>query len=100
VRIQGCNIPGAPISAICGRYQVKELSLFGSAVRGDLTPESDLDLLVEFKSDARIGFLALAGMTRELSALLNRRVYLVPKDALKPYIREEILAQAEVLFAA
>lgn len=69
-------------------------------VRGDLGPGSDVDLLVVFEPDARVGFMKLAGLQRALSALLGRSVDLVPKEGLKPLIREEVLAQAEVLFAA
>lgn len=94
------EIPLDAVAALCRRYQVLELSLFGSAVRGTLEEDSDLDLLVEFTPDARVGFLALARMARELSVLLNRNVDLVPKRGLKPCIRDEVLAEAEVLFAA
>lgn len=88
------------IGNLCRRYQVRELALFGSAVRGRAGPESDVDLLVEFEPQARVGFLMLARLARELSVLLKRRVDLVPKDGLNPRIRAEVLAQAEVLFAA
>ena len=94
------QFPAEAIAAICRRYQVSELSLFGSAVRGECRPDSDLDFLVQFDPAARVGFLALAGMARELSSLLKRKVDLVPKDGLKHWIRAEILAEAEVIFAA
>jgi hypothetical protein len=53
---------------------------------------------VEFESGARVGFLALARASRELSAIVGRRVDLVPQGGLKPLIRDEVLAEAEVLF--
>lgn len=87
------------IAQFCQQNQVKELSLFGSAVRGELRPDSDMDFLVEFEPEARIGLLALARMTRELSSLLGREVDLVPKAGLKSCIRDQVLAEAEVLFA-
>lgn len=94
------DIPKQAIMDFCKRHQVRELSLFGSAVRGELKPNSDLDILVAFESGARIGFLTLGRMARELSELLGRPVDLVPKDGLKPGIRAAVLAEAETLFAA
>jgi uncharacterized protein len=93
------EIPAAAIAAICRRYQVRELSLFGSSLRGEAGQASDIDLLVDFVPEAEVGFLALAAMARELSTLLGRKVDLVPKDGLKPLIRASVLAEAEVVFA-
>jgi predicted nucleotidyltransferase len=76
------------------------LSLFGSARRTDFGPESDVDLLIEFQTDAEPSFLTLARLQRELAEALHRKVDLVPKGGLKPMIREEVLASAEVLYAA
>ncbi|MFQ5501385.1 MAG: nucleotidyltransferase family protein [Phycisphaerae bacterium] len=94
------GLPMDAIAKLCRAYHVRELSLFGSAVRGESGPDSDLDLLVVFEPHTRVGFMMLAGLQRELSALMNRSVDLVPKEGLKPLIREEILAESEVLFAA
>ena len=88
------------VRTFCQDNQVLELSVFGSALRDDFRDDSDIDLLVEFEPGARIGLLAFARMQRELSDLLQRRVDLVPKAGLKPLIREEVLASAEVLYAA
>lgn len=96
-------LPDFPTQALveyCKQHQVRELSLFGSAVRGELRPDSDLDLLVDFEPDARIGFMTLGRMARELSELLGRPVDLVPKEGLKPTIRAAVLAEAEALFPA
>ena len=79
---------------------MRELALFGSMLRQDRRPESDIDLLVSFQPTARVTFLTLARMQRELATLLGRKVDLVPKDGLKPVIREHILATARVLYAA
>ena len=94
------NVPIQALVDFCKLHHVRELSLFGSAVRGDLRPDSDLDILVAFEQDARIGFLTLGRMARELADLLGRPVDLVPKDGLKPGIRAAVLAEAETLFAA
>ncbi len=94
------EIPVESVRALCRRYRVVELSLFGSARRTDFGPESDVDLLVEFELDAEPTFLTLARLQRELAEVLHRKVDLVPKGGLKPLIREEVLASAEVLYAA
>lgn len=64
----GLAWPMEAIEAVCRRYEVRELAVFGSALRGDFGPDTDVDLLVEFEPDAQIGFLALARLQRELSA--------------------------------
>jgi predicted nucleotidyltransferase len=93
-------LPMDKISGLCRSYKVRELSLFGSALRKDFSPRSDIDLLVEFEPDARIGLVALSRMQRELEAILERKVDLVSKRGLKPLIRDEVLSQARVLYAA
>ena len=92
--------PAEALAAICRRNGVRELSVFGSTARGEARPDSDLDLLVEFDPQTHVGFLTLARMSRELSEVLGRTVDLVPKGGLKPLIRDQILAEAEVIFAA
>ncbi|HKI03194.1 MAG TPA: nucleotidyltransferase family protein [Thermoanaerobaculia bacterium] len=88
------------LADFCKRNRVQELALFGSAVRGELGEESDVDFLVTFEPGARVGFLTLARMQRELEELLGRQVDLVPKGGLKPVIRDSVLATARVLYAA
>lgn len=85
---------------ICRSHQVKELSLFGSAARGEMRPDRDFDFPVHFLPGARPGLLGVAAMTRELSALLGRRVDLAVKPALKPLIRSNVLAEARLIYAA
>ena len=94
------HIPLEELARFCRQYQVRELALFGSMLRQEHRPESDVDLLVSFQPSARVTFLTLARMQRELEALLGRPVDLVPKDGLKPVIRAHILATARVLYAA
>lgn len=90
----------ATIARICARYKVAELSVFGSTARGDAGQDSDIDLLVTFQADAAIGLIAFNRLRRELEEGLGRKVDLVPKDGLKPIIRDEVLAQAHLLYAA
>ena len=96
----GVTLPEVDIAEICRRYQVLELSVFGSAARGEMRPDSDVDFLVDFLPNARPGLLGLAAMTRELSVLLGRRVDLAVKPALKPLIRPGVLAEARTVYAA
>lgn len=95
---QKVSIPSRPIQDFCHRYHVRELSIFGSAVRNDFHAASDIDLLVDFMPGAQIGYLTLLRMQRELSGILKRRVDLVPKGGLKAKIRKEILTQARVIY--
>ncbi len=87
------------IKDLCERYRVRELSVFGSAIRDDYSAASDIDLLVEFEPEAQIGFMTLSKMQRELSGILNRQVDLIPKKGLKLKIRESVLSSAKVLYA-
>lgn len=92
-------IPQAEIKEFCRRNQIQSLALFGSVLRADFRSDSDIDILVEFQPKARVGFLAMGRMQRELAALLQRPVDLVPRDGLKPPIRNAVLADAEVVYA-
>ncbi|MEW6114070.1 MAG: nucleotidyltransferase family protein [Thermodesulfobacteriota bacterium] len=94
------DIPVEELARLCRRFQVRELALFGSALRQERHPPEDVDLLVSFQPGARVTFMTLARMQRELEALLGRKVDLVPKDGLKQIIRDHILATARVLYAA
>lgn len=94
------DIPYEQLAAYCRENQIEYLALFGSAVRDELRPDSDVDLLVEFDAAARIGFMALARMQRELGAMFRRPVDLVPRSGLKPIIREDVLRSARILYAA
>ena len=97
---QKVSIPNRPIQDFCHHYHVRELSIFGSAVRNDFHVASDIDLLVDFMPEAQIGYLTLLRMQRELSSILKRQVDLVPKGGLKAKIRKEILTHVEVIYAA
>ena len=85
------HIPIEELASVCRRYQVRELAVFGSVLRPDHGPESDVDMLVSFQPTARVTFTTLARMQRELEAVLGRKVDLVPKDGLKPVIRDHVL---------
>ncbi len=88
------------LTALCRRYRVRELSVFGSAARGELRPDSDIDLLVEFLPDAAVDLVDYAGFMLDLSRLLGRKADLVSKKGLKPIIRASVLQEARLLYAA
>jgi predicted nucleotidyltransferase len=92
-------IPPQTLRELCEKYSVRELSLFGSALRDDFNAASDIDLLVEFLPDARITFPKLLHLEKEFAVALGRRVDLVPKDGLRYKMREEVLAEAQVVYA-
>ncbi len=94
------TLPTDEIAALCRKHKIRELALFGSAVRDDFASGSDVDLLVDFNARAEVGFMKLAAIQRELSELLDRQVDLVPKSGLKPAIRESVLAGARIVYAA
>ena len=94
------ELPMDVLADFCRRWKITRLELFGSALREDFGPTSDLDLLVEFAPDLEMGFLAWAQCQRELGALFHRHVDLVPRDCLKPLIRDAVLASAKVIYAA
>lgn len=96
----GIEIPARALVDLCRRYQVRELAVFGSVLGPNFTEASDVDFLVEFAPEAQIGMLVFSSFQRELSEILQRPVDLVPKTGLKPVIRDDVLSQAEIVYAA
>ena len=79
------------------KYHVKTIGIFGSYVRGEQTKKSDIDILVEFEENSRITFISFGDLEFYLSKLLNRKVDLVTKKALRPYIGKYILEELQYL---
>jgi uncharacterized protein len=94
------QIEESSLADLCRRYHVRELSFFGSAARGEMRPDSDIDMLVEFLPDANIDLVDYAALMLDLSRLLKRKVDLVSKKGLKPRIRASVLEEARLLYAA
>jgi hypothetical protein len=92
-------IPQEKVEAFCRRHHVRRLSLFGSVLREDFRPESDVDVLVEFEPGSAPG-LAFFGMEEELSGILGRKVDLNTPGFLSPHFREEALNSAEETYVA
>lgn len=98
------NLPMPALRAFCAKWKVQELSLFGSALRADFGPQSDIDFLVTFTPEAQWSLLDHVRMEEELSLLLGRQIDLVSRRALERsenFIRRrEILSSAKVVYAA
>jgi len=94
------SVPKDRLAEFCRLHQIQELALFGSALGDSFREESDIDLLVTFQPEARVGFLTLGKVQRGLEELFGRKVDLVPKGGLKPVIRDSVLSTARVLYAA
>lgn len=95
------ELPAGSIGEFCERWKVVELAVFGSVLRADFGPESDVDVLVTFAADARWSLMDWADMTEELRRIFGRDVDLIEKDAVRnPFRRHRINSSAEVLYAA
>jgi len=92
------EIPKEEIAAFCRRHRIRRLAFFGSVLRDDFTPESDVDVLVEFEPGARVGLITLAGMEIELTRLLGRKAEMHTVKGLNPHFRDAVLEQAEVQY--
>ena len=92
------DLPIDKIIAFCRRHPIRRLSLFGSVLRDDFGPDSDVDVLVEFESDATVGYFELVAMQFELSDLVGQRVDLLTPAALSRYFRREVLNSSKLIY--
>ena len=86
------------IELFCRRWKVTEFALFGSALRNDLGPDSDVDVLVEFEPEQPIGLMEVVGIEIELSEMMGRKVDLRTPEDLSKYFRDKVVAGAEVQY--
>ena len=93
------ELPKERIKEFCKMHHIRKLSLFGSALRDDFSPESDLDILVEFDPAHIPGFIRLAGMEIELTEILGRKVDMRTAQDLSRYFRDEVLNSSKVQYA-
>ncbi len=98
--MKNINLPQDKIEAFCRRHHIRKLSLFGSALRNDFNPTSDVDILVEFEPGSLVGLIKMASMEIELSQILGRKVDLRTPLELSRYFRQEILETAQVQYVA
>ena len=94
------NIDTEQLAAFCRRAGVLRLSFFGSVLREDFGPESDIDVLVEFSPESGIGLFEFVDLQRELAELLGREVDLHTPASLSHFFREDVVGSAEVAYAA
>lgn len=94
------DIPKERIAEFCRANHIRRLALFGSVLRDDFGPDSDVDVLVEFEPEARVGLLRLAGLEIDLGNMLGRKVDLNTPGFLSDYFRNEVMAEAEVHYDA
>lgn len=97
LQLGDARVDEAALAELCRRYHVRELSMFGSAARGNMRQDSDIDLLVEFLPEAEVDLVDHAGLMLDLADLLGREVDLVSKNGLKPLIRASVLEEARLL---
>ncbi|NLF30477.1 MAG: nucleotidyltransferase family protein [Planctomycetes bacterium] len=86
------------IGELCRRHHVERLALFGSVLRDDFGPDSDIDVLVEFEPDATVGFLDMAELEQALAEMWGRPVDLRTPAELSPYFRQRVLDEAEAVY--
>lgn len=93
-------IPKEALAEFCRRHRISRLSLFGSVLRDDFGPASDVDALAEFEAGTPVTFFTLSRVEDGLSSLLGRRVDLHLPRGLSPYLRDRVLAQAREIYVA
>ncbi len=91
-------IPQEQIAAFCRENHIRRLSLFGSALRDDVRPDSDVDLLVEFEPGHKVSLFGMAALEIELSAMMGRKVDLRTAAELSRYFRQDVIENAEPLY--
>lgn len=97
----GLTISQSEIREFCQRWRIVEFSLFGSVLREDFHPDSDVDVLVTFAPDAQVSLFDMVKMQLELKTIFDREVDMVEKASLhNPYRRREILKTAEKVYAS
>lgn len=97
---QHISIDKNQLSEFCKRNHIQKLAFFGSVLRDDFHPDSDVDVLVEFEPEASVGLIKMAGIELELSGILGRKADLRTAKDLSKYFREDVIAEAEVQYAA
>ena len=102
MKVGQVEVPNEAIAAFCRRWKISELSLFGSALRDDFRPDSDVDVLIHFGPGGVMTLEAMTGMRDELSAMFGGRdIDLVERQLVtNPYRRYEILTHREIVYAA
>lgn len=88
------------LEQMCRKYQVEFLGVFGSVARGEQRPESDVDLLVRFSPDAKIGYFKLYEIEKNFGQILNNPVDLVTEESLSPYIKDRVFSDLKAIYGS
>lgn len=99
MKFHGIDINSDKIEAFCRNNGIRRLALFGSILRSDFRPDSDIDVLIEFIPSVKVG-LAFIRMQDELSAVLGRKVDLHTPGSLSRYFKQQVMDEAEELYVA
>jgi predicted nucleotidyltransferase len=97
--IRNLNVDQSKLEGLCREYHVKRLAVFGSYLRGDEKPTSDLDLLVEFEPQARIGLFKFVHFEQRLGEVFGKKVDLNSAGFLNKAFREEVISHAQPIYA-
>lgn len=92
------SIPTQRLETVCEAFHIQRLMLFGSVLRADFGPDSDIDMLVEFKADTRTGLFELSALKRALEDIFERSIDLGTPSGLSKYIRDGVLESAQVIY--
>ena len=92
------NISKELIAEFCQKNQIRKFAFFGSVLRDDFSPESDVDILIDLESNHSIGLMKMAHMENELSDLIGRKVDLRTPQDLSKYFRDKVVSEAEVIY--
>jgi len=92
------NITESQISDFCQSNHIRKFAFYGSVLRDDFRPDSDIDVLVEFEPNQPIGLMEVVRMERRLSELMGRKVDLRTPQDLSRYFRDEVVAEAEIMY--
>jgi uncharacterized protein len=103
MKVKNIEFPIEEIKAFCDRWQVIEFALFGSVLRDDFRPDSDIDVMVKFDPNAHPTFLSLEQMEVELKSIFNRKVDLITRQGIETSLnylrRQEILSSVQIIYA-
>lgn len=94
------TLPKEPIRSFCRKHHIRKLAIFGSALREDFGPASDVDVLVEFEPGHVPGLIRFSGLELELTEILGRTVDLNTAGTLSPYFKDEVLSEARTQYVA
>lgn len=82
-----------------GHRDIRSIAVFGSYARGEETVDSDVDLLIEFEPDARVGFVRFLRLQKDFSTSLQKKVDLLTRESVNPHIRADVLTSARTVYA-